>query len=229
MLGAARALELRGLDKNPDREAIPMTWSAAAKHHFSRWLRTAVLCACIASTFSTRSAQAEVGKEAAESGVKGTVGGALLGAEAVIAVEAAFGVQKAWLYAVGGGLGAVGGGVGGYFVDQAGNAQVSMSLLVGGLVFAVPTTIALLSTTSYKPTQNPEVDSGVSEAARRADAVYLARLQPVPSVLDVNEKGKLKLRVPAVAIGPVWSREMREVYSLPAATQVRVPVFHLTF
>lgn len=206
-----------------------MTWSSAVKHQFGRWLRAAVLCSCLATAFSTQSAQAEVGKEAAESGVKGTVGLALLGAETVIAVEAAFGVQKAWLYAVGGGVGAIGGGVGGYFIDQAGNAQVSMSLLVGGLVFAVPTTIALLSTTAYKPTENPEIDSGVSEAARREDAIYLARHQPVPSVLDVNEKGALRLKMPAVSIGPVWSREMREVYSLPAATQVRVPVFHLTF
>lgn len=183
----------------------------------------------MAATFSTQSAKAEVGKEEAESGVKGTVGLALLGAETVIAVEAAFGVQKAWLYAVGGGVGAVGGGVGGYFIDKAGNAQVSMSLLVGGLVFAVPTTIALLSTTAYKPPKNPEIDSGVSEAERREDAIYLARHEPVPSVLDINEKGNLKLKMPAVSIGPVWSREMRQAYSLPAATQVRVPVFHLTF
>jgi hypothetical protein len=169
-----------------------------------------------------------VGKEEAESGVKGTVGLALLGAETVIAVEAAIGLDKAWMYAVGGGAGAIGGGIGGYFIDKAGNAEVSMSLLVGGIVFAVPTTIALLSATAYKPTQNPAIDAG-AEAARREDAMYLARYQPVPSVVDVNEKGTLRLRMPAVAISPVWSRETREVYSLPSATQVRVPVFHLTF
>lgn len=206
-----------------------MTWSTAVNYQFGRWLRTAALCGCVASTFSTQSAQAEVGKEAAESGVKGTVGLALLGAETVIAVEAAIGLDKAWMYAVGGGVGAIGGGIGGYFIDKSGNAQVSMSLLVGGLVFAVPTTIAMLSATAYKPPKNPEIDSGTSEAARREDAIYLARYQPVPSVLDVNEKGTLRLRMPAVAIGPVWSRETREVHSLPAATQVRVPVFHLTF
>lgn len=206
-----------------------MTWSTAVKHQFSRWLRAGALCGCVAFTFSAESAHAEVGKESADAEYKGTIGLALLGAESVIAVEAAFGVKKAWMYAVGGGVGAIGGGVGGYFIDQAGHPEVSMGLLVGGIVFAVPTTIALLSATAYKPPRNPEIDAGAGEAARREDAMHLARIQPVPSVVDVNEKGSLKLRMPAVAIGPVWSRETREVYSLPAATQVRVPVFHLTF
>jgi hypothetical protein len=172
---------------------------------------------------------AETGKEAAKSGAKGTVGLALLGAETVIAVEAAVGLDKAWMYGVGGGLGAIGGGVGGYFIDKAGNAQVSMSLLVGGLVFAVPTTIALLSATAYKPPHNPEVDAGATAAQRAEDRMHLARLAPVPSVVDVNEDGKVQLKMPAVGISPVFSQKSRQIYALPHATSVRVPVFHLTF
>ena len=55
---------------------------------------------------------------------KGIAGGALLGAEAVMLVEAAFKVKKKWAYAVGGGVGAIGGGVGGYFVEQNGDAKL---------------------------------------------------------------------------------------------------------
>jgi len=204
-----------------------MTWSRAARQHF--WFRTALsLGIFVIGTLAVDRARAETGKVAAESGVKGTVGLALLGAEAVIAVEAAFGVQKGWLYAVGGGVGAVGGGVGGYFIDRAGNAPVSTSLLVGGLVFAVPTTIAMLNATAYKPPKNPEIDSATLRE-RAEDAQYLARHQAVPSLVDVDESGLVKLKMPAVAIEPVWSQSARHMYSLPEATAVRVPVFHLTF
>ncbi len=206
-----------------------MTWSTAVTRQIGKGLRAAALCACVAATLTTARAEAEVGKESAKSGVKGTVGLALLGAETVISVEAAFGVKKGWMYALGGGLGAVGGGVGGYFIDKADNAPVSMGLLVGGIVFAVPTTIAMLNATAYKPPMNPEIDSGADAAARAEDAMYLARHQPLPSLVDVNEQGSLSIKMPAFAIGPVWSRETRQMYSLPAATQVRVPVFHLTF
>lgn len=156
---------------------------------------------------------------------KGTIGLALLGAESVIAVEAAFGVKKAWVYALGGGLGAVAGGVGGYFIDKADSPEVSTSLLVGGMVFAVPTTIAMLNAAAYKPPKNPEIDA----AALAEERMYLARYEPVPSIVDVNEKGSLKLKLPAVEIGPVWSRQTQQMYALSPATQVRVPVFHLTF
>src|ERR1051326_3827956 len=54
---------------------------------------------------------------------KGIIGGALLGAESVMLVEAAAEVKPAWAYAVGGGLGAIGGGIGGYFTQQIGTGQ----------------------------------------------------------------------------------------------------------
>src|ERR1043165_403742 len=49
---------------------------------------------------------------------KGVVGGALLGAEAVMLVEAAADVKQGWAYGLGGGLGAVAGGVGGFFAED---------------------------------------------------------------------------------------------------------------
>jgi predicted lipid-binding transport protein (Tim44 family) len=85
---------------------------------------------------------------------KGIVGGALLGAEAVTLVEAALDVKPAWAYIVGGLAGGVGGGVGGFFVEQGSSpeaARISMLLLAGGMVLAVPTTVAILSTTAYEP------------------------------------------------------------------------------
>jgi len=85
---------------------------------------------------------------------KGIVGGALLGAELVMVTEAAFKTQPAWAYVVGGVAGGAAGGVGGYFVEQQGNARGPMLMLAGGLVLAIPTVVAVLSATAYEPPAN---------------------------------------------------------------------------
>ena len=87
---------------------------------------------------------------------KGTVGGALLGAEAVMLVEAAADVKQGWAYALGGGLGAVAGGVGGFFAEDSGDAKLSLYLLVGGMALVIPTTVAVLSATAYEPVNYTE-------------------------------------------------------------------------
>lgn len=92
-----------------------------------------------------------VGEPEASGTAKGTIGGALLGAELVLAVEAAIDVQPTWAYIAGGTAGAVGGGVGGYFIEQSASPRVSMLMLAGGLTLAIPTTVAVLSATAYEP------------------------------------------------------------------------------
>ena len=82
---------------------------------------------------------------------KGVVGGALLGAELVLVTEAAFKVKPAWAYIVGGVAGGAAGGVGGYFVEQETSARAPMLMLAGGLAFAIPTVVAVLSATAYEP------------------------------------------------------------------------------
>jgi hypothetical protein len=92
-----------------------------------------------------------IGDEDASGNLKGTIGGGLLGAELVLCIEAAVGVQNPWLYVAGGVVGAGGGAVGGYFVEQDASPRASMLLLAGGLTLAIPTTVAVLSATSYEP------------------------------------------------------------------------------
>jgi hypothetical protein len=88
--------------------------------------------------------------EASPSG-KGIAGGALLGAELVLATEAAFDVQPTWAYIVGGVAGGAAGGVGGYFVEQQDEPRAPMLMLAGGLAFAIPTIVAVLAATAYEP------------------------------------------------------------------------------
>ena len=93
-----------------------------------------------------------IGYEESHSTGKAMVGCGLLGAEAVLLVEAAVGVQDPWWYVGGGIVGAGGGVVGGYFLEQEGvSPRTSMLLLAGGLTLAIPTTVAVLSATAYEP------------------------------------------------------------------------------
>ncbi len=96
---------------------------------------------------------------------KGIVGGALLGAEVVDLTLAIAGVEKGWPYFMFGALGAAGGGVGGYFVEKAvgteGPAEAPVFMLAGGLALAIPTVVASLNATSFRP---PEVEREVVPA-----------------------------------------------------------------
>ncbi|HMJ12270.1 MAG TPA: hypothetical protein VK524_12685 [Polyangiaceae bacterium] len=124
---------------------------------------------------SSPSARA-IGKEEASPDGKGIVGGALLGGETVMLLEAAFKVRQPWAYVVGGIAGGIAGGVGGYFAEQeTDSARVPMFLLAGGLVLAIPTTVAVLSTTSYKPPANyvqdrPPADEPIAEPPQPGSA-----------------------------------------------------------
>ncbi len=93
-----------------------------------------------------------IGYEESHSTGKAMVGCGLLGAETVLLVEAAAGVQEPWWYVGGGIIGAGGGVVGGYFLEQEDiSPRTSMLLLAGGLTLAIPTTVAVLSATAYEP------------------------------------------------------------------------------
>src|SRR5216684_1701284 len=60
---------------------------------------------------------------------KGIVGGALLGGEVVDITMAIVGVQSGWPYLVFGGIGAIGGGIGGHFVEKTSTAEPSVYML----------------------------------------------------------------------------------------------------
>lgn len=134
-------------------------------------MRTAVVLVSLAGVFgavslgSPREAQAQTVNVVEPTG-KGIAGCALLGAETVMLIEAAAGARPTWAYILGGGLGAVAGGVGGYFLEQAAAGDttltgITVGTLVVGLGLAIPTTIAALSATAY----NPEHDQPVEDNA----------------------------------------------------------------
>lgn len=187
---------------------------------------------------------------------KGIIGGALLGAESVMLVEAAAGTKPAWAYAVGGGLGAIGGGVGGFFAQQIGSgqgkdAEVSLYLLVGGFALVLPTTVAVLSAAAYEPVNytedRPPVDEPVADPARttptpppdtkptgkrptqKAPAARLAKESaPPPALLGLTE-GELTLSIPAVEVRQMYTRTEIALYGVKQHPEVEVPVLSVVF
>lgn len=94
---------------------------------------------------------------------KGIVGGAFLGAEVVVFVEAIAGVRSGTAYLLGAGGGAVAGGVGGYFVEQAvSDGRAPGYMLAGGLALIIPALVVALDQTRYLPTEGAREDRPVN-------------------------------------------------------------------
>ena len=128
-----------------------------------RFFKTPALFACAFAAAALAPSEAAAQSNEVSPTGKGIAGGALLGAEAVMVTEAALGVRPAWAYGVGGGIGAVAGGVGGYFAEDGGDAKISLYMLALGMTFAIPTTVAVLSATSYEPAADFTEDRGPTD------------------------------------------------------------------
>jgi len=193
---------------------------------FGRWPRLRVLAlACLLALLRTGPAAAQVGTDVAQSGVRGTIGGAFVGAETTMLIEGALKVRPVWAYALGGGLGAVAGGIGGYFLDDAGNTPASMTLLVAGLLLAVPTTIVVLNATSYQP---PQIGSGPLESLSKRAPIAEVGLPRTPALAQYHRES-LALGVPAVEISGLSPRASLKRAGVEAGLRVVVPIFSATF
>lgn len=187
---------------------------------------------------------------------KGIVGGALLGSEVVTITESLFGVHPGWAYALGGGLGAVGGGIGGFFVEQASsNGEAPVYMLAGGMALIIPALVLSLNATRYRPSESATEDKpppGIAPAnpgsvggsavvgpgadapppaAPPAAAPPPATPGPPLSLLDVDLHGQsgLRLGVPVPQVRQMYSTSEQRAYGLPQHSEVRMPVFRLTF
>jgi hypothetical protein len=205
----------------------------------------------VAAALFTQSAPARADEVPATG--KGITGGALLGGEVVMLVEAAFGTKPAWAYIVGGLVGAGGGAVGGWEIEQNADSKVSVYMLAGGMALVIPTMVAVLEATSYKPPEDYTEDKpaagapapepprpttpattpgGASSAPTGPSTLHYhwqpAKLNLPPGLLDLDE-GSFKVAVPAVEIRPVYRMDELQKYGLEQQHELRVPVFSATF
>lgn len=125
-------------------------------------MRALALAAVAAGTVLLGSPSVAHAEEVTPDG-KGIVGGALLGGEIVIFIEAIAGVRSGTAYLLGAGGGAVAGGVGGYFVEQAvDDGRVPAYMLAGGLALIIPALVITLDQTRYLPSEGAREDRPVT-------------------------------------------------------------------
>ncbi|MEI7893915.1 MAG: hypothetical protein WCI05_12550 [Myxococcales bacterium] len=159
---------------------------------------------------------------------KGIAGGALLGAEVVTMVESFIGIRKGWLYVVGAVVGAGGGGVGGYFVEQASSdGRAPVYMLAGGLALVIPALVLTLNATRYMPDEMATEDRAPTNAPP-ADPVVPSPPKTPQSLLNVNDRG-LRLGMPVPSVFPTWSRATERTLGLRAETELRLGVFQAAF
>ena len=123
--------------------------------------------------------------------MQGTVGLGMIGAELGFAVPAMLGAESWWWYLVCPVVGAAAGIIAGYFaIDQPGNRDVGVAMLVTGIALALPTLVLTVAMTAYdgdddvtsvddaQENGDSEADdaegSDGDEAARRARALRMA-------------------------------------------------------
>lgn len=189
---------------------------------------------------------------------KAIVGGAFLGAEVVAIPMGIAGVRAGWAYAVFPPLGAVAGGIGGYFMDKAyddakTSAYGSAFMLAGGMALIIPTIVLMLNATRYHPSAEATEDRAPKNVGPEANpgsaggnAVTPAKDTSAPpppsssggggnqppyvplSLVDVHE-GTMRMGIPVPEVHNAYT--MREVKELGVrqATELRVPVFKLAF
>jgi len=203
------------------------------------------------------SARAQEAENNSVSGTgKGIIGGALLGGEAVMLTMGIVGVDATWPYLVFGGLGAVGGGVGGYFIEGAGGpAELPLYMLAGGMALVIPTVVVTLNATAYKPPETsdgepiqnepaaepPQAEGSVritSDArpapARkpRRPASRAAAPPPAPrpalGLLDVAPE-RIALGLPAPEVRPLYTRAEMFRFGVTQGQEIRFPVLRGTF
>ncbi len=163
---------------------------------------SSVLASALMFSGLSLAARTASAQEASPTG-KGVVGGALLGGELVLGLEAAFKVQSTWAYIGGGTAGAVAGGVGGYFVERESSARYPMLMLAGGLAFAIPITVAVLSATAYDPGDTYVQDTGPTDEpiAEPPRPVQQPPAAP-PAAAPGNETQPATLPAPSPAPSP---------------------------
>ncbi|WP_437333034.1 hypothetical protein [Sorangium sp. So ce394] len=175
---------------------------------------------------------------------KGIVGGALLGGEVVMLTMGAVGVERAWPYLVFGGLGAVGGGVAGYFIEASEPpAEVPLYMLAGGMALVIPTLVVTLNATAYKPPASDQSEPIRNEPAAEppqpgvnvqitSDAAPLLRgtrwEEPRLGLVDVTPR-RVALGMPALSLRPLYSQDEMFRFGVAQGHELRVPVLRASF
>ncbi len=204
---------------------------------------------------ATTSADAEAQTVVSSTG-KGIAGGALLGGEVGFLVLAGAGARPAWMYATIPTALAIGGGIGGHYIENSAgtNAKVPMYMLAGGMALVIPTVVIALSagSTSYQGDDGSVSDTGTKPGAggagggsggastsgpkppqRGIGPSSMHHVTPVVprsfALLNFDETTSPRLSVPAVQVSPMYSSIELSKFGGTQRYQVDAPFLAITF
>ncbi len=175
---------------------------------------------------------------------KGVVGCALLGGELVISVTSAVGLRNSWALAGVTLLGAVGGGIGGYFLETGTGTSAptwSVASLAAGILLLIPATVIVASSTAYQPGSEaiaPPTDTG-GEVAPAPASPGDAPEQPAPPPAGGTEApsgslfhlhdGRLALGAPAPLLIAAFSADEVRRYGVSPQFGLSFPVMRVSW
>lgn len=151
---------------------------------------------------------------------KGIAGLAIVGGSVTATTMGLIGVEKRWAYLVFPPIVAVGGGIGGYFMEQSAPAEVSAYVLGAGMALIIPTVIISLNATVYKvPDEYPNDPSKKTPATEA----------PQPTALVDLHRGGVAIGLPPVQVRNAYSTLEMAKFGLSQVREVHVPLFHASF
>jgi hypothetical protein len=144
---------------------------------------------------------------------KGTLGGAMLGAEVVMLGESAFRLRPAWMYLVGGGAGALAGGYLGYHISDGSSNKPPSFLLAGGIALIIPTIMGVLTATEYAPPESFRQESPSDEESSD----------------DGEARAPLRLEMPNVGLAQAFSRDELARHRIRQVTELHLSLLRGAF
>lgn len=178
-----------------------------------------VAFACVMGVSNTAEAQ----KSTVTPDVKGVVGLALLGGELGLFLPAVLGAKDTWMYIVFPAVGAIGGGIGGYFLEQntRNDPGIAISFLVGGALLVIPTLVGSLALMSYdenaEQTREKTVDDGEVTPTGQTMGMF-----------QLNNRG-LFLSAPALSFRSRFTNEEMSSMHLNAQVDLHLTLFSASF
>jgi hypothetical protein len=176
--------------------------------------------------------------------VKGTIGGAMIGAEVVMLTESAFRLRPTWMYLAGG---AGGGLIGGYVGNRmsGGTNRPPSFLLAGGIALIIPTIMGVLTATQYEPIgtirqDHPEdsSDDSPEDGSGGDDSDAEPRDPSTGDPDSMDDSGAPgpgarspapRLELPTLGLAQAFSREELAQFGVRQATELHVSVLRGVF